>query len=98
MSYPGSPISNCVSGDRPDLHREAAIDRDHGCVSVEYGTASWLDGDYADINKAMCEAIEPHKEATYQDCRLAARKRDITTAKQLLEKHGVAVEAVLKGG
>lgn len=61
------------------------FDKDKGYVSCEYGMTYWLDGpsgDYADINRAMCEAIEPAKAGIYA----ALRQRSIKQRESQLIK------------
>jgi len=42
------------------------FDKDHGCLSVEYGMDYWIKSDdYRDINTAMVEAFEPYKAEIY---------------------------------
>lgn len=48
------------------------FDRDTGNLSCEYGGTWWLSGDYADINRAMCDEFEGVKQPIY-----AALKRRI---------------------
>lgn len=72
------------------------FDRDRGCVSVEYGWNLWLKGEYADINRVMCEVIEPFKEDLYGRFDRSARQRDMAEAQRLAGKHGF--EANFKKG
>ena len=65
------------------------FDSDYGFRSVEYGSTWWLDGDYADINRAMCSVVEANKERLYEELRRKVRGRDLAIASKLLEKHGV---------
>ena len=61
------------------------FDRDKGYVSWEYGATFWLDGpngDYADINRAMCEAFDPAKAGIYA----ALRRRSIKQRESQLAK------------
>jgi len=68
------------------------FDADLGCRSVEYGSSRWADSpDYADVNRAMCKILEPHKERIYETLRARARERDVSAAKALLQKHGIAI-------
>lgn len=58
------------------------FDRDKGYVSWEYGATYWLDGDYSDINNAMCEAFEPAKADIYAALhRRSIRQREAEMAK-----------------
>ena len=71
------------------------FDADLGCRSVEYGSSRWADSpDYADVNRAMCKILEPHKEHIYETLRARARERDVSAAKALLQKHGIAISVV----
>ena len=65
------------------------FDSDYGFRSVEYESTWWLDGDYADINRAMCSVVEANKHRLYQELRRKVRGRDLAIASKLLEKHGV---------
>jgi hypothetical protein len=65
------------------------FDSDYGFRSVEYGSTWWLDGDYADINRAMCSVVEANKERLYEQLRRKVRGRDLAIASKLLEKHGI---------
>ena len=69
------------------------FDGSRGCISVEYGMDFWLKGEYEDLNQSMCEAIEPYKESIYQKSAERIRDRDLTQARSLLAKHGLAKEA-----
>lgn len=68
------------------------FDRDTGHESVEYGGAWWLNGDYEDINKAMCEVFDPYKKRFYERLTKTQRDQDMSQARALLEKHGVAAD------
>lgn len=70
----------------------AQFDRAKGCISVEYGMDFWLKGEYEDLNRAMCEAIEPHKELICSRCSEHIRERDLGEARRLLRKHSMAKE------
>lgn len=62
--------------------------------SVEYGLTHWLNGDYTDINSAMCEVVERYETELDRDLRGSMRKRDIALARRLLSKHGIACELI----
>jgi hypothetical protein len=62
---------------------------DYGFRSVEYGSTRWLEGDYADINKAMCEEAERVRGRLYSELTQKVRERDLAIASQLLVKHGI---------
>jgi hypothetical protein len=52
------------------------FDKEHGCISVEYGMTYWLNNDdYRDINTAMVEVMEPYKGALY--LRMKRKAKDI---------------------
>jgi hypothetical protein len=68
------------------------FDSDHGFASVEYGSTWWLEGEYADINRAMCEVVEKVKGRLYEELSRKARGRDLALASQLLAKHGILYE------
>jgi hypothetical protein len=65
------------------------FDSDSGLRSAEYGSTWWLEGDYADINSAMCEAVDAIKERLYSELEQKVRGRDLAIASQLLAKHGI---------
>ncbi len=68
------------------------FDIDFGCRSAEYGSTWWLEGNYADINKAMCEVVERVKGRLYAELALKIRGRDLAIASQLLARHGIRYE------
>ena len=69
------------------------FDKDFSRASVEYGWALWVnDREYEDINKAMCEAIEPYKKGAYEKCLLTGKERDLACATSLFQKHGIRME------
>ena len=49
----------------------------------------WLQGEYADINTAMCNVVEANKLRLYEELERKVRGRDLAIASQLLAKHGV---------
>lgn len=53
-------------------------------------------GDYADINTAICNFIDGVKSDIYEKCSSLERNRDIETARKLLRKHSVTIEDILK--
>ncbi len=65
------------------------FDSDHGFRSAEYGGTWWLQGEYADINTAMCRVVEANKLRLYEELERKIRGRDLAIASQLLAKHGV---------
>lgn len=55
--------------------------------SVEYGGADyWLKGDYADINKAMCEVVQEYAPALLEKGQETAKARDLELAASLIAK------------
>jgi hypothetical protein len=65
------------------------FDSDNGRRSAEYGSTWWLEGDYADINRAMCEVVDAIKGRLYSELTQKVRGRDLAIASQLLAKHGI---------
>jgi len=66
------------------------FDSDFGYRSVEYNYATWLmQGEYEDINRAMCAVLEPVKAELYSLLQGKSRTRDIGEARRLLEKVGM---------
>jgi hypothetical protein len=60
------------------------FDKEHGCLSVEYGATHWLTSeDYKDINIAMVELMEPYKSEIYPRLRQRARERKIGEIERL---------------
>ncbi len=55
--------------------------------SVEYGWTLWLDGEYADLNRAMVEEGSKHIPGLIEKARLSERQADIAEAQRLLRKH-----------
>mgnify|MGYP001597194419 FL=1 len=73
------------------IHFLHQFDSDFGRGSIEYGGASWwLQGEYADINSAMCQVVDQFKAGLYESLGKAARSKDVGLAKALLAKHGIA--------
>jgi hypothetical protein len=66
------------------------FDGDHGLISVEYGSSWWLNGDYEDINRAMCEVVEANKNRLYEELERKVKARDLAIAGNLLAKHGIS--------
>lgn len=67
------------------------FDRDSDCQAVEYGSSRWLEGDFGDINQAMCEALDSVKNELYAKLQGEAKQRDVQLATALLARHGIAV-------
>ncbi len=65
------------------------FDRDFGYQSAEYGSTWWLEGDYVDINRAMCEVVEKVKGRLYAELAQKVRGRDLAIASHLLARHGM---------
>jgi len=66
------------------------FDEQLGCKSAELGMNYWyVDPDYADLNKAMVDAIKPHLSRIREKCAEGAKKRDIEQAKRLMKKSGI---------
>lgn len=74
------------------------FDADFAFKSVEYGGVWWMKGEYVDINKAMCDILEPHKTDLYEKLSAKARENDIQKARQLLAKHGLTITADTQNG
>ena len=55
--------------------------------SVEYRWTLWLDGEYADLNRAMIEGGSKHIPDLIEKARLSERQADIAEAQRLLRKH-----------
>lgn len=67
------------------------FDKDKGCVSWEYGATYWLDGpngDYADINRAMCDAFESAKAGIYAALQGRAIRRRESEPERLQQEMG----------
>ena len=54
---------------------------------MEYGWTLWLDGEYADLNRAMVEEGSKHIPDLIEKARLSERQADIAEAHRLLAKH-----------
>ena len=65
------------------------FDRRGDCRSVEYGGAGWMQGTYADINRAMVEEGAGYIPALVEKAQAAQRDSDVAAATQLLAKHGI---------
>ena len=59
------------------------------CRSVEYGGGGWMQGNYADLNRAMVEDASPYLPALIENARESEREADLAEAKRLLAKHGL---------
>lgn len=81
---------------RGDMRKRflSQFDPANGGRSVEIGMTYWLDGEYADINRAMIETAGAYIPALAQDAELTQRDADISEAKRLLAKHGLELEDV----
>jgi hypothetical protein len=65
------------------------FDGDHDFISAEYGSSWWIEGEYADINRAMCDVVESCKGRLYEELEQKVRGRDLAIASKLLAKHGI---------
>ncbi len=65
------------------------FDSDFGLKSVEYGALWWIQGDYSDVNNAMCQVMSGFKADLYEKLQAEARANDIARAEALLAKHGI---------
>ena len=60
------------------------FDREHECLSVEYGMTYWITGaDYQDINTAMVEVMEPYKSDLYPRLKQKAKEIKLKQIKGL---------------
>jgi hypothetical protein len=60
------------------------FDKEHGCVSLEYGMTYWLNNeDYGDINTAMVEIMEPYKAELYPRLKQKAREKRLGEIEKL---------------
>lgn len=67
------------------------FDNDGERHSVEYNSSRWLQGEYADINQAMCDNLEPYKKELYVRLNNTIKEHDLAQARYLLEKHGLKI-------
>ncbi|MFA5859757.1 MAG: hypothetical protein WC955_11915 [Elusimicrobiota bacterium] len=70
------------------------FDVDLGCVSIEYGGSYWLNGDYSDLNNAMCEVMNKYKTVLYEKLCSQQKQEELLQAQQLAAKWGYAVKEV----
>lgn len=63
-------------------------------ISAEYGMTYWLNGDYADINRAMQKVAGQYAGGLIVTATAAQRNTDVAEAKKLLAKHGLKVAEV----
>ncbi len=68
------------------------FDKDFGFRSVECGGPWWLQGEYEDINTAMCEVFEVSKGAIYEELNRKITERDLAMAQALLAKHHIVLD------
>lgn len=60
------------------------FDREHDCISVEYGMKYWLNAeDYADINSAMVDALNDYKGSLYPRLKQKAKEKKLSEIKKL---------------
>ena len=64
------------------------FDRRGECRSVEYGGDGWLQGEYADLNRAMVEEGAAYIPAPIEQAQVTERNADLAHAYALLAKHG----------
>jgi len=63
------------------------FDWDFGCISIEYGTDSWIKGDdYHDINTAMANAFVPYRFVIYPRLKNKAREKKIALIRSLMKE------------
>ena len=69
------------------------FDSSKGCRSVELGMTYWLTGeDYGDINIAMVNIAARYIPALTHAAQIQQKETDVTRAKALLAKHGIAIK------
>ncbi|MCB4791255.1 MAG: hypothetical protein LHV68_05145 [Elusimicrobia bacterium] len=68
------------------------FDCELGSKSVEYGGNWWLNGDFEDLNREMCIAIDKYKKLLYERLRNSEKENDISVAKSLADKWGYVVK------
>ena len=68
------------------------FDATKGARSVEYFHTWWLDGEYADINRAMVAIAAKYIPELVFACEKKQRDVDVARAKALLAKHGVKID------
>lgn len=68
------------------------FDKDFDFRSIEYGMNTWIEGEYGDINRAMCEEIEKCKEELYQRLKLKMRENAVQEIENLCQKYGISPE------
>lgn len=60
------------------------FDREHDCISVEYGMKYWLNAeDYADINNAMVDALSEYKGSIYPKLKEKAKEKKLAEIERL---------------
>jgi hypothetical protein len=57
-------------------------------TSAEMGMSYWMDGDYDDLNPAMCEVMKDHADAHLSRLSGDIKDRDLALAQGLARKHG----------
>ena len=65
------------------------FDKRGECRSIESGGNWWMEGRYADINKALVEEAAPFIPLLIGNALQAQRDSDIAEARHLLAKHGL---------
>lgn len=62
------------------------------CRSVEYGGSWWLQGEYADLNRAMVDEGAKYIPELIEQAQDAQRESDIAQARTLLARHGLQLD------
>ena len=67
------------------------FDADTGCMSAEIGMSYWLNGDYGDVNRLMCAALDEHKGSLYEKLKSRERSEDLEEAERIAGKWGFVI-------
>jgi hypothetical protein len=65
------------------------FDRRGECLSIEYGSNSWLQSEDADLKGAMVEEAAPYIPSLIEKALAKQREADLAEAQRLLAKHGL---------
>jgi len=86
-----------TSGDQK-VHFLSQFDNSQGDPrSIEYGGHWWLDGDYEDINRVMCDVAAHYIPDLVNRAKEEQRRHDLAVAAMLLERHGIdLIELMMK--
>lgn len=68
------------------------FDSGFDCRSIEIGGLWWLNGDYEDINKAMCKIMDDYKVKLYEKYNKQIKKEELEIAELLATRHGFKLE------